>query len=266
MNLPDDLNRADRLNRPDHLSRNAYRNQLICAYSGFVFVLLFLIGFWPIAGFVPPPSPTNTVEVTAAFFAEHTLRIRIGMWVTMVGCALVASWTVAVSAQLRRISGAETLAQLQLILGSLLTIEFLIPVMMWQAAAYRPEGDPEITARYNDMAWLIFLGLVSTVILQIVVIGVAILQDDREQPVFARWLGYQSFMTAAFIVPGGLIVFFKSGPFAWNGIMSWWVLLAAFCVWMLTFTSAVVRAIKRQAVEEPATQAGPPSLSMRSSS
>jgi hypothetical protein len=140
------------------MNRNAHRNQLICAYSGFAFVLLFLVGFWPIAGFVPPPSPGNSAEVTAAFFAEHTLRIRIGMWVTMVGCALVASWTVAVSAQLRRIDGAETLAQLQLILGALLTIEFLIPVMIWQAAAYRPDGDPEITARYNDLAWLVFLG------------------------------------------------------------------------------------------------------------
>jgi hypothetical protein len=231
------------------MNTTAYRNQLICACSGFIFMALFLGGFWVIAGFVPPPPPGNTAEATAKFFQHNTIKIRIGLWVTMVGCALVASWTVAVSAQLKRIVGAEVLAQLQLILGSLLTIEFLIPVMMWQAAAFRPDGDPQITARYNDMAWLIFLGLVSTVILQEIVIGIAILQDSGDRPVFPRWIGYLSFLTATLTIPGGLIVFFKTGPFAWNGIMAWWVLLVAFCIWMISFTTALIQAIKREYAE-----------------
>jgi len=231
------------------MDRITYRNQLICAYSGFIFMVLFLGGFWVIAGFVPPPPPGNTAEKTARFFQQNTIRIRVGLWVTMVGCALVASWTVAVSAQLRRIRGAEVLAQLQLILGSLLTIEFLIPLMMWQAAAFRPTTDPQIIVGFNDMAWLIFLGLVSTVILQEIVIGVSILQDDREKPLFPRWIGYLSFLTASLTIPGGLIVFFKTGPFAWNGIISWWVLLVAFCIWMIAFTTTLIRAIKRQDAE-----------------
>jgi hypothetical protein len=224
-----------------------YRNQLACAWSGFVFIALFLGGFWVIAGFVPPPSPANPAEVTARFFTDHTIAIRIGLWVTMVGCALVASWTVAVSTQLKRIEGAEVLAQLQLILGSLLTIEFLIPVMIWQTIAFRPGSDAETAMHLNDMAWLVFLGLVSTVILQEIVIGIAILQDSREDPIFPRWIAYLTFLTASLTIPGGLIVFFKTGPFAWNGIISWWILLAAFCVWMVTFTSTLIRAIKRQA-------------------
>jgi hypothetical protein len=237
------------------VTTSSYRNQLVCAWSGFVFIALFLGGFWVIAGFVPPPSPANPAEVTAKFFADHSIAIRVGLWVTMVGCALVASWTVAVSAQLKRIEGAEILAQLQLILGSLLTIEFLIPVMIWQSAAFRPGSDPETVMHLNDMAWLIFLGLVSTVILQEIVIGIAILQDSRENPIFPRWIAYLTFLTASLTIPGGLTIFFKTGPFAWNGLISWWILLAAFCVWMVTVTNALIRAINRQATTAPSAPA-----------
>jgi K+-transporting ATPase ATPase A chain len=43
--------------------------------------------------------------------------------------------------------------------------------MVWQAAAYRPELDPVMTYRLHDLGWLLWLGVVSTAMLQAVLIG-----------------------------------------------------------------------------------------------
>lgn len=32
-------------------------------------------------------------------------------------------------------------------------------------------------------------------------------------------------------LPGGLVTFFKSGPFAWNGILAFWLPLTVFGIW-----------------------------------
>jgi hypothetical protein len=41
--------------------------------------------------------------------------------------------------------------------------------------------------------------------------------------------------------PPGLIVFFKSGMLAWNGVISWWVLLASFAFWVLLLAYGLLR-------------------------
>jgi hypothetical protein len=235
------------------------RIQQWCAWSGPVLALVFLVGFWGIAGFVPPPAPWQGAGVVADFYAAHALAIRLGLWMTMLAAALVAPWTVAITMQLRRIEGRHpTLAYLQLVLGALLVLEFIIPLMVWQAAAFRPLDSPQITQRLNDLGWLMFVGVVSTGILQAIVIGVGVLCDQREQPVLPRWIGYFNFWIAAMFVPGGLCVFFKQGPFAWNGLLAWWLLLAAFCVWVLVMSAIVLRyGIPHQRREEALRTASP---------
>ena len=51
---------------------------------------------------------------------------------------------------------------------------------------------------------------------------------------------------------GGLAVFFKDGPFAWNGIIGFYVPLTVFAIWVLVTTFVLTKAIKRQAAEDRA--------------
>jgi hypothetical protein len=38
---------------------------------------------------------------------------------------------------------------------------------------------------------------------------------------------------AVLFIPGGLLTFFKTGPFAWSGVFVYWVPLVVFFSWYL---------------------------------
>lgn len=216
--------------------------QRLFAWCGPVLMVLFLTGFGPIAGFLPPPSPEDSAGEIVAFFEDDTTMIRLGLWLTTIAAALFAPWMVAITLQMKRIEGrVAPLSYLQLALGAIFVLEFIFPLMIWQAAAFRPAEDPELTHRLNDLGWLMFVGVVSTGVLEAVTIGVAILSDRREQPVFPRWAGYLNLWCALTFVGGGLCVFFKSGPFAWNGLIAWWLLLVGFGIWMIAMSVCLLR-------------------------
>jgi len=62
---------------------------------------------------------------------------------------------------------------------------------------------------------------------------VAVLIDKRPRPVFPRWLGYVNIWLALMFTPASFLVFFKTGPLAWNGVLVWWVPVTAFLLWFV---------------------------------
>jgi hypothetical protein len=59
---------------------------------------------------------------------------------------------------------------------------------------------------------------------------------------------------AAVSVPGCLVFFHRTGPFAWNGLGAWWIPLAAFGLWMIIMTIYLLRAIDRPVEPDNAEQ------------
>jgi hypothetical protein len=74
-----------------------------CAWSGIACVVLLLTGFWGLAGFIPPPSPSASAHEIAELFRDDKDRIRAGMIVSVFGCALMAPWFAGLSVHLKRI-------------------------------------------------------------------------------------------------------------------------------------------------------------------
>jgi hypothetical protein len=224
------------------------RMQKACALGGAVMALAFLFGFWVLAGFIPPPDPKNDAMLTAQIFAEHPTGIRLGMILTMFAASLMVPWVSLITVYMKRIEGGQApLAYAQLGLGAMLSVEFLLPLMVWEAATYRPQRSPEIIQFANDVSWLIYVGLSSTGVIEALVIGLAILADRNASPVFPRWLGYFNVWVALMFTPGSVNVFFKDGPLAWNGIIAWWLVLAAFSIWLPVMTWQLWLAVNRQA-------------------
>ena len=217
-----------------------------CAYLGYPFLALFLAGFWFIAGFVPPPDPAASADQVTAMFVADGPWIKIGMIVSTAGAVLTLPWQAAIATQMRRVEGRPYPLTIVWLLGAaLFCLEFVYPLMFWMVTAYRPEIGPEITQRLNDLAWISLLGVVGTAVAQAFALGTVVVRDTAEAPAFPRWYGYFCFWAGLLFLPATLIVFFRSGPFAWNGIIAWWTVLSVFAGWILVTTALTVRAIDR---------------------
>jgi hypothetical protein len=62
------------------------------------------------------------------------------------------------------------------------------------------------------------------------------------EPIFPRWVGFLNLWTAVLIIPAGLVEFFKTGPFAYDGAISFWFVWIVFFGWIIGMTAITLRA------------------------
>ena len=141
--------------------------------------------------------------------------------------------------------------------GAATVLEIILPLMLWQGIAFRPERNPEITQTLNDISWIIFLVTTTTVLLQNLVIGMLVLQDKSANPIFPRWYAYFNFFAVAGVMPAGFVVFFRTGPLTWKGIIVWAIGVSVFFVWICATAWLIHVAAGRQRDEHTAAQAVP---------
>jgi hypothetical protein len=228
------------------------RIQLACAWTGPLAVALFVIGWIPLAGFFPPVDADASAAAIADFYRSDLDRVRIGLFVCSLGMPLVAPYGAAIAMQLRRTErGTPILTVVQLILIAVATMVTVLTMMTWALAAFRPhDTSPDITRMLNDAGWFLFLFTWAPFSLWYVVIGTSILSDHNAPPIFPRWSGYLNFWVALLSVTAGLMLFFKSGPFAFNGLMALYMPLAIFLGWMIVMSTLTINAIKSQAAAQ----------------
>jgi hypothetical protein len=143
----------------------------------------------------------------------------------------------------------------QLGMDSVFVLIFIVPVMIWQAAASRPMETIEITHRFNDMARMLFIGPVCTILVQGIAITIAVLSDKSERPVlprwlrwfnlwapFPRWFGYYTAWTALMFEAGAVAFLTRSGPFAWNGLLAFRAPVVTFFAWIVVIATLLFRA------------------------
>ncbi len=226
------------------------RMQKLCARSGYLVIALFGFAFWPLAKFIPVPSPLLSATQVAAIYANNTNGIRFGMLFMSLSGAVFAPFVAVISIQMKRIEGASPiLTYTQLCSGSIGALFFIIPAIIFGVAAYRPDRPPELTLLLNDLAWFFAVMPVAAAFMQNLAIALAIFGDKRANPVFPRWLGYFNIWVALLFAPGALITFFKSGPFAWSGLLAFYVAGTVFAAWFFVMVTMLVKAIDQQAQE-----------------
>jgi len=226
------------------------RTQRIGVWCGYVFAAAFLVGFLGLARFCPPPDPAGSALQIADRFRGNTIGIRLGMLVCLFTCALLLWWWGSIATQVKRIEGRWSPVTYLVVAGSAcFVLEFIFPCMFWATAAFRPEADPELIRKFNDLAWLPFLGVVSTAMVQCFGMAYVVLSDDRPSPVYPRWFAYYNIMSALLFAPADFIIMFKRGPLAWNGVISFYLVFTVFTAWLLVMTFMTNRAINQQETE-----------------
>ena len=226
------------------------RVQRALVWSGPAMMILWIGAFLFVAGYIPPSDPAASAENIVQMYADNTAGIRIGMVIAMLGSALLVPYAVAISGQLKRIDGAKALADTQMVSCALLSLEFITPIAVWLAASYRFDDQlPEITRAIHDLGWILFMTVIWSLWVQLVAIGIAIFIDRSPKPIFPRWIGYLNFWVALLIFPAGVVVFFKSGPFAWNGLIGLYVPLVSYSIWFTCMSWVMYRNLTQQIAE-----------------
>ena len=222
------------------------RAEMVCVWSATVFAALALIGFI-VADYIPPMSPNLSAEEVAAILRENTLSMRFAVLLIMTSGAFMCPFAIAITMQLRRIEGGLGPYSLaQACAGSITALIFVIASVFWTAALFRPDAPVTTIRMLNDLGWITALMTFGPFIVQNILIGLCILSDRSESPVLPRWVGYYNLWVAVSFAPGGLLTFFKTGPFAWDGLFVWWIPFVVFFSWWILMFIVIRSTVKKQ--------------------
>lgn len=237
----------------DTADRRAYRSltdpavnrtaRLACAWSGIACTVLFAIGFVVFARWLPFPSPNIPAEQLAHDIAANATGIRIGVIFMIIGFGLFAPFVVGVALELRHTDGDHpALTYLQMVCGGGGSAILALSPMFFGILAYRAGSIPPTTTQaLYDIGWFCFVMPYPLFSILLIAQGGAMLRDSGSTPVLPRWAGFLCFATAAALIPTGFIIFFKTGPFAWSGIIGLGIPMIFFFSWLMVLSFYLIR-------------------------
>jgi hypothetical protein len=224
------------------------KTNLFGAWCGIAYIALLLLGWWVVGGFFPLHKPSAGAEEIASFFRQDVVGIRLGMVIVMWGAAVFIPFTSTMADYVARFEGRTgPLTRTMTMAGYANAMLTFYPPLWWIATTWRAtERSADTTRMLNDIAWLQFIGGLALIMPMFVVMVVVAFNDESAHPVFPRWFGYQSIMTFVLFLPDQALFFFKTGPFAWNGVLGFWIPLTVFCGWFVSMFYLIRRALLQE--------------------
>jgi hypothetical protein len=227
--------------------------QVFCAWCGPAFVVLLFGGWGIMGGLVPLIPPAQTPAYVASAYGTYATLHRIGLILGMIGVFLTIPYFLVISLQMRRTERrTPVLSILQFASGIIVTVVLMIPMLLFIGASFRPERPAELTMLVNDLSYVMLILPWPPILGQLGALAIAVLRDRGPQPVFPRWSAYYNIWVGVLLLPASLIIFFKTGPFAWTGIVGFWIPAAVFGTWYLIMTKLILAAIQQEAEAERA--------------
>lgn len=213
-------------------------------YSIPIFYAIQGIIYVPLTWLMPPRRPDTTPEQVAAFFDGNSLGIKIGFGALMVIAGFVGMSNGLIAYQMRRMTVSPALSYAfiaSLAVGA--TPGFLLGAFAFLAAVLRPDRDPETLMLLYDLAYLSYIGSLGCFAAAWFVLTVAIFFDNNG--IYPKWFGYATLwqIVTEFVVLPAFI--FQSGPFAWNGALSFYVNTAVYVFWQVCQFVVLFSAVRR---------------------
>lgn len=217
----------------------------------------FAVGF--LMHMIGPPSAGWSADEIAKFYSENASSVRIGAtlasWSAMF---LLPLWAVIAAQVHRQETGAPILTIMTATGGSIMGLFLVLPPIFWGVAAFTPTRNPEITATMHELGVITLVTTDQVYIFPFVALVLICLAPQRApHSPFPRWLGYYSAFAALVFEAGAFAYNFRSGPLSWNGLIAWWVPLAAFGTWIPIVVALLLKALKAQARDAAGSGAFP---------
>lgn len=228
--------------------------QLVAAWCGLSYAAVFGICWYGIAHFYAPAAAWLSPADVGRFYAAHRDAIILGCTLTCIAAALHIPWTAQLGLMMARIEGPMPVLAVAQVMGGALTVAVLsFPLALWVASAYRPDADPHLIRAMNDMAWMTFDLTWALTSVQMIAAAVVGLADKSEAPLFPRWACYLAIEGAVGFIGITGVAFAKSGLFAWDGALAFWVPFLPWVIWFTTFSVYMIRDIRRRLHDEEAS-------------
>lgn len=221
------------------------------AWCGPVYLVGILAAWGLVAGFIPPPHQDWSPERVSAFFEGSSTAIRLGMEVTITLGPLYFLWSLGIMRLMRNRRDPDRILSTTQLFGGAGTAWITVVVgILWLTAAFRSgDRDPRTVQLLNDLAWMVFDLTVTVLWTQILAVGAwIVLQPKNVRGPFPQWVAWLS-AWVAFSFPAVMVMpFFNTGPFAWNGLITFWAILGEFFLWMAVIAGYVVVDAHREQV------------------
>jgi hypothetical protein len=206
----------------------------------------WVVAFFLFPGFVPPMSPESSATEVARFYSENLSRVRYSMILfNWFGVALIPM-LMLICERMRLMAHRTPILRYCMIgIAGAAPIDLLTSTIFWLIAAFRPDRSPELILLCNDLAWITYICGVPFLIGMCLFLAIGIFYDDQPQPVFARWVAWFNVVVAIALAPAAFAAFTLTGPFAWDGFVSFWVRNFAITSWIVVMAVMLRQAMTR---------------------
>jgi hypothetical protein len=227
--------------------RNSKLDQWLCYWSVPFFFNLFGLVFVPLSWMMPPRSPDSALPQIVAFMQSQNLLIACVILTLSFGLAPVSNAIYLI--QIKRMSVSPAF-RLTLMVGSMVgaIVGMLLPMFCFGLGAFRSGYDPAVLALLYDFGYLAFIGSLGCFCVMWMAFGLAILLDDNN--ILPKWLGYYTVWQYASELVAAPVWIAQSGPFAWNGLMTFWFAMLIYVPWQFIVYLCIYRAIRDQPESE----------------
>jgi hypothetical protein len=224
-------------------------SQKVGLWCNFIFVALTIVGWLGIAHFYAPAPADLGLNATKVWFSEtHKWGTIIGCTIFYIAAGFLTPGSAAFGIMLSKIEGRRPLWSISTaVCGVFISLIIFLNCCAWIVAAYRPETGADVIQSWYDWAWMGFLLGWIYLAIEMFATAAVELMDDRPEPMVPRWLTWLTIAGGFTVFFAAGIAFFKSGPFTYHGLLSYYVPLVVWCTYLLLTTWYMVKALDREA-------------------
>lgn len=227
--------------------------QRVLLWIGIVCAALYGFSYVVLLEFLPPPAPLLDTASVVALYAHSNIQFRIGAGLMILVGAFAVPISIPVAIQIARMEkGFPYLATIQILTSLVGAWIFAWPAVLWSVCAFTVNRSPEITVALHQLAWFSFITPGSFFWMQLGTVGLAPLVggQDVPHPALPRWFGWFSIFAAVetSVLPTFAGVFW-TGPFAWNGWITFYLTIVVYAAWLAMLLALVFKSLRRQELD-----------------
>jgi len=216
---------------------------IVSVACGVLSLNLMFLALWPAWGVFPPPPATFTAAEMAEKFRDNSLGMIVGGILMSFGLSLLFVFLGGLVDCLRKMEGrSSALTDAVVMISPFVYFTVMVTTVFFITAGFHPDTSNEMFRFIADVGFLMMVFPAAPGFVMFVVTGLIILGDVNAEPIFPRWVGYLSVWTGILSLPGFACALLKTGPFAWNGILAFWLPVVVFGIILMVIMWAMLRA------------------------